>query len=470
MSNIWWKNLLSDNDANNINNYATTEGGTTVPGGTLADHTIFFSNTASSAKWQLSANLTIGSGPYTLVVNTGGTDNYTGDGNTTGNINLNGKELTTLSSSIGGTDTANKVYFRMPTGSKLKWTGDFIVSNNFVALVYSGYATCSFEYSGTTGSFQIMATISIVSSNVTLFNKGILKFDNDSFNNRPYLYEDLAASTVEGINGTINFCSNTIKLRGTLIIGAAFTLTGAVQNWYFYDGCDITGSGILANSASSFVTFYNEKTIPFTFNNYLIVYASTTANRYIFCGNFKNADCRINNTVGDNCNIYGFANTLICKKFSGRTISYSTNVYLDGLTLEVWDDCYLKTEVGTGVITIIKGTSTIRLAGLNKNFYGNLQSIHTLNILSGASYTDKEGFASDDIINNGTFILDSTKSYNVQNPSGAGAYASVDSETVYVQYTGDYTFTGTLDKVVFVRDGEISFNQQKKLIGIGITL
>jgi hypothetical protein len=144
MANIFWRNLTSNNDANNINNYATTEGGTTVPGGTLADHTIYFSNTATSANWTLSANLTIGN-LYTMAADTGGTGDYLG------NLNINGKELTVSIFDVGGTDTSNKITLTMSTlNSKIIFKNIFFIVNAFISWGLSGTDDGSIiEFDGT---------------------------------------------------------------------------------------------------------------------------------------------------------------------------------------------------------------------------------------------------------------------------------------------------------------------------------
>ena len=125
MAVYWWTSGGST-DANLLSNYNTLENGTgSAPGSLGAGDDIYFSSTASTVDWILTANFTIGN-MYTTTADTGGTDNW-GSGNTV--IDLVTYDLSVNTINIGGISGANAVRFRMGVSSN---TGLTCVTHEYV--------------------------------------------------------------------------------------------------------------------------------------------------------------------------------------------------------------------------------------------------------------------------------------------------------------------------------------------------
>jgi hypothetical protein len=188
-------------------------------------------------------------------------------------------------------------------------------------------------------------------------------------------------------------------------------------------------------------------------------------------GQFGNADVKITSIVAGAGAMYGNTIKLTCKDFyfDGNTEDFTLDFSTKYSEIEVLGNLNFVNTSGAGVFTYIKGGELWTLAGASKTCDFNGKEINDITIASGASYTDGGGFACTDLVNSGSFTLDPTKTYSCVNPSGSGEYHST-GDTVYVQYTGDYDFTGTLDNVVFVKSNAQPINGANKKLGIMIAI
>jgi hypothetical protein len=458
MANIWWRNLTSDNDANNINNYATTEGGTTVPGGTLADHTIYFSATASTANWTLTDNLIV-VGLYNLSDDTGGTDNYTGTWS--GNYTLSAGTITT-----GGTDA----------GNKLTWNCGLIVNITTLLRFSNAFVNCTANANGTTINLSGATTVSMtpnadfITGQFEIVNTGECNYSNFYFGNRFSKYSDISGAQLN-LTSTGQLIDTELNLSGEInngtyaIIasGANFTLNSTAV-WTGESSAAIRYVGI---SISSFV---NNVSGQLDFAGYIEGLMAST-NRGIFSGPFGNAEYRITNTVSIPAPLLGNKFKLTIKDFTVTLMQYDGTVDFSSnySEIEVLGDLSFVKTSGSGNLSYIKGGELWTLAGASNTCDFNGKEVNDITIASGASYTDGGGFACTDLVNSGSLTLDPTKTYSCVNPSGSGIYRSTGA-TVYVQYTGDYDFTGTLDNVVFVKSNAQPINGANKKLGIMIAI
>ena len=221
-------------------------------------------------------------------------------------------------------------------------------------------------------------------------------------------------------------------------------------------------------------SFVNAKTTPFTFNSLTRHSTSSTTERVIHPGDFRNSPMVMQTTIATPFGLSLTSYGCIYKSFNVDIANGLSSFFdFDSGTMTIYGNvAFRNLDAKTGTIAVIKRTGKLILAGTSAQLYLNAQELNEVEVLAGASYTDNDGFTvcSGGMKNDGELTLDSSKTYNICNPSGAGTYASADTNTVYVQYTGDYNFTGTLDNVVFVLNNGTRQNGANKKLGIMIAI
>jgi hypothetical protein len=436
MANIFWRNLTSDNDANDINNYATTEGGSTVPGGTLADHAIYFSNTATSANWTLSANLNCVQ-ISTSTDETGGTNDYTG--------------------------TINYSNYKLETSGTMKFKSCTVVNSATSELTHRGLTFVA-------GSTFTSAQLAKINSygNYTVGNATIW---TAPFQGRNYFRENLTAS-IPALNNRLNeievvagktvtidnsvfpnhsFNASASYIYGTIALGTSTTVIGNPA--HIYVNGDITGSGVITHVGGNWATF--NRLTPLSFTGYMDIGVYSTTYTFVL-RNFENMSAINCNFHQATATITGtLAGELHCKDFNiaskNATITTINMTVISNPVFDIYGNVNFKNDTLTYTLNYVKDGETWNLCGTSKtcNFIG--KELNKLAIqCSAASYTDTGGFHADTLVNNGSFTLNPAKTYSCVNPSGNGIYRSTGA-TVYVQYSGSFNFTGTLDNVVFVK-------------------
>ncbi|GAG44545.1 unnamed protein product, partial [marine sediment metagenome] len=185
-----------------------------------------------------------------------------------------------------------------------------------------------------------------------------------------------------------------------------------------------------------------------------IIYESraTTGGNSYMSEDFSNSDVEILAYTGGVGNTILRAGTLKCKNFTVTTTLNNVQMLNTTYNPSFIFSGDVDLEAGVNSTTYSAGGGTILLTGVAKNIRLAGLTVEKITINTGATYTFLEGFESGNFTANGEGTFDPTKSYDVDNPTGASTLHSTTPVTAYIYYDGLNTFSGTLDNVVLVEN------------------
>lgn len=260
-----------------------------------------------------------------------------------------------------------------------------------------------------------------------------------------------ASSTEITINGTIAV-NNALELSGSSTTAITF---GASSN--------ITGSSTLTYIITSApLSYTNNQSSAFSFTGIVLIQSSNSSTRYGLTADYSNAEVRIQGTGTGDSTVAFTSGTLYSDDFT-ITSTVNNDVGLDNsindTSFIINGNTDLNAGVGTYITVWTKGTGTITFTGVGKVADLDNQTTEEISVPFGASITIVGDFKPTNTNVGGTLFLVPTATNTTGNITGSGTMESTTAATVFFQYTGVETFSGTLTRVVLVGPfGQNNFN------------